>query len=313
MKISFLIVIVLMLLNASCYPAITGKVIDNETQLPIQGAIVLAQWTKSHCFGDCHHTIYKMEETETDNNGLFALSGVFAQIVDPPNLVIYKKGYVAWRNDFIFPEYSKRNDYHIWKRNYTYKLDKFKDEYSVDHHESFMGTGILYFMTNTIPKFSNAHHEESIKASAERKNPRKTLVSFDFKGNIIDAKTGEPIEGAVVLALYDAGYNRDPSLVLEGVSNSDGIVGVVGKYPWPYRLPEILIYKNGYLPDSSWYGSLLNFKWDNGYTFRLYKCNECEKAVPRYSVYSSLRVWAQAAERLGKPMLMNLLRQDMNW
>ena len=79
--------------TSGCYLGITGTVIDAETQLPIQGAVVLAQWTDSHGIGLTYHTVHKIEETETNKDGKFSLSGVYSPFVDTPVLVIYKNGY----------------------------------------------------------------------------------------------------------------------------------------------------------------------------------------------------------------------------
>ena len=295
----------------SCYLPISGKVIDADTQQPIEGAVVLVEWNEQHGFGLTYHTVYKTAETETNKEGKFSLPGAYSLFVDQPYLVIYKSGYVAWRNDDIFPDYEKRSNGDRWRHNSVYKLEKFKDEYSLFKHSMFMDTGIMDMNFYRIPKFANATRNESIKASSEGKNPKKAPVKFDFNGRILDAATGEPIEGTIVLALYDISPYSDPSVVLEGVSNRDGVIKITGEYPWPYRLPQILIYKKGYLPDSSRYGDLSYFKWKNGYIFKLYKCNECEKNIPPYGNYSDLNDWANAAAKAGRPLLMDTIRQDI--
>ena len=50
-----------------CSAEITGTVVDAETGKPIEGAVVLIQWTKTKgALGMTHHEIYKIFETETD-------------------------------------------------------------------------------------------------------------------------------------------------------------------------------------------------------------------------------------------------------
>jgi len=150
----------LMILPAGCYPNITGTVIDAETGQPIEGAVVLVQWTKTHGFGLTYHTVYKVLETETNKMGKFSITGAYSPFIDKPTLVIYKKGYIAWRNDILFPNFIKRTDYDTWKNNYEYKLDKFKEGYPKDKHQMFMGHGIMIDGLNKVPKFHKVLNDE---------------------------------------------------------------------------------------------------------------------------------------------------------
>ena len=171
MRIFQRIIITLGLLSlvSGCYTGITGRVIDAGTQQPIEGAVVLAQWTKTHGFGEYYHTVYKIEETETDKDGDFSIAGAYSLFVDEPMLVIYKRGYVAWRNDLLFPDFSKRTDYGIWKNDYEYKLVRFKEEYSRDQHHMFMEHGIIGSDYNKTPKYSDASSYELREALKELK------------------------------------------------------------------------------------------------------------------------------------------------
>lgn len=301
---SFVIVILVSLLT-SCYLPISGKVIDAETQQPIDSAVVLVQWTEQHGFGFTYHTVYKMSETETDKNGKFSLPGAYSPFIDPPDLVIYKSGFVAWRNDFIFPGYQKRSDNDRWQHNGVYKLEKFKDEYSRSQHSMFMDTGIMDMNFNRIPKFANVSRDESIKATKQREAKEHTFLQFDFNGRIVDSETGEPIEGAIVLALYDVHYPPNKTMVsiaLEGISDREGWVRVTGKYPWPYRLPDLLIYKKGYSFLCTRYVSE-RFKWTNGYIFTL------KKGIPDKN---ALEInWAEAAANAGRPLMLNSIQRDL--
>ena len=57
-KLSLAMLMLLILMG--CYSGITGRVIDSETQQPIENAIVIAQWVKTRCLGECGHTVYKI-------------------------------------------------------------------------------------------------------------------------------------------------------------------------------------------------------------------------------------------------------------
>ena len=107
--------------GCSHYPPITGKVVDSATGKPIEGALVVAQWAKKHGFGLTYHELNKITETLTDKEGSFSLSGNDDPSVEPPEMIIYKQGYVPWRNDSVFPSNNIVKD-HEWKDKITYKL-----------------------------------------------------------------------------------------------------------------------------------------------------------------------------------------------
>ena len=158
MKQLFLMIILslfLILLLPGCSGGITGTVIDVETGKPIEGAIVLVEWTMTKGIGLTHTDSYKVVEKVTDKNGKFSVSGVSNPFVDPPMIVVYKDGYIAWRNDYIFPGFKKRTDF-IYKNGVILKLEKFKKEYSHKEHLYFIEHGImaLYELPVTeLPKF----------------------------------------------------------------------------------------------------------------------------------------------------------------
>jgi hypothetical protein len=129
-KIFYIFIIAIILPLTGCgYPGISGKVVDGVTGMPLEGAVVLAQWTKTHGFpGLTSHTVYKIEETETDKEGMFSLSGVYSPTVNGPAMVIYKKGYVPWRNDMTF-EKMETYDNVIWQDNMTYRLEHWKENW----------------------------------------------------------------------------------------------------------------------------------------------------------------------------------------
>jgi hypothetical protein len=153
-----IILLTFLLLCSGCYSGISGKVVDGVNGKPLEGAVVLAQWTKTHGFpGLISHTVYKIEETETDKEGVFSIAGVYNLFVDPPEMVIYKKGYVPWRNDMDFMNPTwKHYEKNKWQNNFTYKLAPWKEEYSKMMLDGFVNVGFMTFKVNNndIPKFS---------------------------------------------------------------------------------------------------------------------------------------------------------------
>jgi len=138
MKIHHLIALVALLsIILGCYFGITGKVIDAETNQPIEGAVVLVEWTKTKGYGLTYTESYKVTETLSDKDGKFDLPGCYSPFLNEPDVTIYKKGYVAWNNKYIFPSYKKRENFQ-WGSGYTFKMDKFKKTYSFINHQSFI-------------------------------------------------------------------------------------------------------------------------------------------------------------------------------
>jgi hypothetical protein len=138
MKVRLYALIIFLLFGTiGCYATITGTVVDAETGEPIEGAVVLVEWTKTHGFGLTYTESYKVIEAVTDKEGKVIVSGVFNPTVNPPQVTVYKKGYVAWNNEFIFPNYRHREDFK-YKDKITIKIERFKEVYSYDNHVDFI-------------------------------------------------------------------------------------------------------------------------------------------------------------------------------
>lgn len=145
---------------------ISGTVVDAETGKPIEGAVVLVEWTKTKGFGLTYTESYKVIEVLTDKEGKFAIQGVSAFFVTP-YLTIYKKGYVAWNNEIVFPGYKKRTDFE-WGKTTIFKLELFKPEYSYDKHTSFISSAIRSTIGKK-PLITEAYFWEEDEALKERK------------------------------------------------------------------------------------------------------------------------------------------------
>lgn len=122
MLISFSFILLTTCCSCSYYPDITGKVVDNETGQPIEGAVVVAQRTKPRGMsGLLPHELHRIIETLTDKDGMFFLSGTSGFLLERPIMIIYKDKYVPWRNDAVFPS-SDIVKNQAWKNNQTYEL-----------------------------------------------------------------------------------------------------------------------------------------------------------------------------------------------
>lgn len=145
------VTVLIMVFGCSFYGGITGTVVDKATGKPIEGAVVVVQWTKTRGIpGLQYHNLHKITETLTDKKGTFFLSGTIGILLEPPEMIIYKEGYIPWRNDMVYPGgrdiYVKKNE---WNNCQTYRLDTFTGvgkeiiNMSIFTSQGFMDEGIV--------------------------------------------------------------------------------------------------------------------------------------------------------------------------
>lgn len=147
--------------------AISGTVIDAETGSPIEGAVVLVEWTKAEGVPGLVSTkSYKVVEAVTDKDGKFTVEDVKKLLIDPPDVTVYKKGYVAWSSRWIFPDWRNRTDFK-WGTTSLFKLEHFKPEYSYDKHVSFISLSTNSSLGGEKTLIEKAYRWEELKASSE--------------------------------------------------------------------------------------------------------------------------------------------------
>jgi hypothetical protein len=103
--------LVILLSGTACARTIQGRVLDGATGQPIAGAVVLGVWTKTHGLGDYHTALVGAREAETDAEGRFLLERLGGFGVQE-RVTVYKFGYIAWSNRFIFPS-GNRVDHEV--------------------------------------------------------------------------------------------------------------------------------------------------------------------------------------------------------
>lgn len=159
----------MLIMTPGCYAEMTGTVVDAETGAPIEGAVVLVEWTVTKGVPGMTVTeTYEVIEVVSDKEGRANISGVFNPSVNPPHVTVYKAGYVAWNDEFIFPDYKKREDFR-WQDNYVFKLEKFKPEYNYIDHWGFILDSIHVGAMEKKKLIRDAAKWEEYKASEERK------------------------------------------------------------------------------------------------------------------------------------------------
>ncbi len=74
-----------------------GKVIDAETQEPLEGVVVLGVWYREYPTpAGAVHKFYDAKETVTDKNGEFSILGLGLRVITnviPMHVMIFKAGY----------------------------------------------------------------------------------------------------------------------------------------------------------------------------------------------------------------------------
>lgn len=153
------IFILVVLLMTGCYLPMSGRVIDAETNQPIEGAVALVEWTKTHGIGEHWTESYKVAEVVSDKDGKVSLPGCYSPFVRPPDVTIYKKGYVAWNNYYIFPNSVHRTDFE-WGSGYVFKMEKFLSTYSHLDHMLFVDGSAHTSLASERKKLFDRHYME---------------------------------------------------------------------------------------------------------------------------------------------------------
>lgn len=166
MDIKKVFLLIAVLLTTGCYGTLKGRVIDAETGEPIEGAVAVAEWTRTKGFGNTYTVSAKVVEAVSDKDGNIELDGCYRPFVNEPGLTIYKKGYVAWNNSLIFPSYKMREGFE-WKSGQVFGMERFKEGYSFDKHVSFIRRSINYSLRSEKKSIEKAMDWEIDLARAE--------------------------------------------------------------------------------------------------------------------------------------------------
>ncbi len=98
---------------------------------------------------------------------------IISYAVNPPYITVYKKGYVAWSNEYIFPGWEERKDFK-WGNGYVFRLEKFKPEYAYNDHTYFVHSVTQMDYTEG---FRSAFDWEETMAFKERRAKYKKEMS----------------------------------------------------------------------------------------------------------------------------------------
>ena len=122
-----------------------GLVVDSESERPIPEALVEATWVFERGIGLVGPAGQHTLATQTNPDGRYEVprlarlpSGASARVARF-TLVVYRRGYVAWRSDQLFPSPGLRRDYS--QRKNRVRLAQWKEGWSHARHLAFMGGG----------------------------------------------------------------------------------------------------------------------------------------------------------------------------
>jgi hypothetical protein len=120
-----------------------GRVLDAGNGDPITGALVYGTWTFQSGYGLQAPSHVREAVTSTDASGRYRIKRLedlpaHAHLTDF-TLVIYKRGYVAYRSDRRFEDLGPRLDFA--QRQNVIRLDRWRAEYSHVRHLRYVGGG----------------------------------------------------------------------------------------------------------------------------------------------------------------------------
>jgi hypothetical protein len=122
----------------------TGRVVDATTHAPIAGALVVATWSLERGTGLLEPAGAREVATSTDAAGNYKISA----IAPPPAatriaafaLIVYKRGYVAYRSDRRFIDLGPRMDFA--QRDNQVLLERWRNDLSHARHLRFVGSNL---------------------------------------------------------------------------------------------------------------------------------------------------------------------------
>lgn len=122
-----------------------GRVVDGSSGDPVAGALVYATWTFQAGYGLTTPAGYREAITSTDANGNYQID----KLEDVPDggsarvtefvMVVYKRGYVAYRSDRRFRDLGPRRDFSQHQNRVT--LERWRADYSHVRHLRYLGGG----------------------------------------------------------------------------------------------------------------------------------------------------------------------------
>jgi hypothetical protein len=122
-----------------------GKVIDAGTERPVSGALVAVAWAFERGIGAAGPVGSEEVVTQTGADGRYAIPRLprlptgLSTRVRRATLIVYRRGYVAWRSDRRFPGRDARRDFS--QTGNLVRLEAWQPGFAHSRHLMFMGGG----------------------------------------------------------------------------------------------------------------------------------------------------------------------------
>jgi hypothetical protein len=141
----------LLLWRAAPGRPIEAQVVDAQTGQPLAGAVVVGVWTREAGLpGFYYRKLVGVIEMETDSQGRFTLGRPWSLFSRQESVTVYKFGYIAWNNLFLFPLMERRQDSQVPP---TVPIERFPEAGSHRRHIGFieMATSPIMFSPEIDP------------------------------------------------------------------------------------------------------------------------------------------------------------------
>jgi hypothetical protein len=122
-----------------------GKVVDGDSERPIAGALVAASWAFERGIGAVAPLGAEEFVTQTGADGRYVVPRLarlptgLSTRVRRFTIIVYNRGYVAWRSDRRFPSRQARRDFS--QRGNLVRLERWQPSYVHGRHLLFLGGG----------------------------------------------------------------------------------------------------------------------------------------------------------------------------
>jgi hypothetical protein len=193
-----------------------GVVLDQSTNEPVAGALVLASWAFEDAQGLLTPSASYSTSVLTEVDGTYRLPQLPRAQSRPSallrrfTLVIYKAGYLGYRSDLRTDDRTPRHDFA--QRGNVVRLDRFPQGESHARHLVFLGAGgLLQRAAQAEGKQASLELTEASPASKEKEPIEETPPAPEAPPPPLAAKL---LEAADVAPLFgQAGLSGEPSLL----------------------------------------------------------------------------------------------------
>lgn len=170
-----------------------GRVVEGDSGKPVEGAAVLAAWVFDEGIGLVGPAEAQASLVETDTDGryrvpMLIVPGRAGARLARFTLVVYKRGYVAYRSDRRFEDLSLRHDFS--QTGNAVRLDKLRADASHARHLDFLGAGgpLLGRISWELPLAADEVSGEASGTGATATHVEESSPSASHEPPPLDAK-----------------------------------------------------------------------------------------------------------------------------